>query len=362
MRITFFEWSEAEEVIYQSIKIDLVKIVNSSYENHLEIEEVDLTSISEESIKSNENKDPLEKLKLEFKKDKFDISLLSQEEESFYAVSIFVDSKISKQDLLQMKESGVDLLLLRCAGYDMFDLDYAKEIGLKVRRVANYGTESIAEHVFALLLTLTKKINIDRRKHSLKQNGRDISQMGMSLKGKVFGIYGMGKIGRAVAHIAKYGFGMDVRFYDPHLEKSFLGNSSSSALSQLLKEYTRVDELKDLFSICSVLSIHTSLNDDTRGKITSDYLTLSKGLILINTARGEIVNLNDCIKALDKGNLIGLGLDVAGVDDSYELIPERDDIIFTQHTAYFTKDSVKRILEQTFSNIFSPIEENILCN
>jgi D-lactate dehydrogenase len=311
MNITFFEWSEAEESIFKRLPND---------------------SLSSGNVFSFESKP-------------FSLDLLRSDTN---IISIFVDSRLSDEDLQKLVDFGVKKILLRSAGYNMLNVEKAKEIGISVSRVASYSPESIAEHVFALTLSLTRKVMVDRRKHTSNTDGRDISQMGITLRGKTLGLYGFGQIGQIVAKIASGGFDMNVKYFDPHTDLHS-------------DKYHKVETLEELFESSDVISIHVPLIPPTAGSVNKSLLTHAKGAYLINTSRGNIVNTEDCLEALDNGSLSGLGFDVAGDNDSYSLLPVRDNIVFTQHTAFFTDDAVKSILLQTFESITTPNEKNILC-
>jgi D-lactate dehydrogenase len=310
MKIQFFEWSQAETLIFSRIKPEL------------ELKEIE-TFFSSEIFTIDKVTD--------------DVSF----------ISIFVDSRISEQDLDTLKSKGIKGILLRCAGVNMLDTNYAKTIGLNVYRIASYSPESIAEHVFALLLPLCRKIFVDRRKHISVSDGRDISQMGMTLRGKAIGFYGFGQIGQMTAKIAKYGFGMEVLYFDPYIDAK--------------NEYfVKVNSLSELFEKSDIVSVHAPLMEKTANTVNKDILSHANGVILINTARGQIINTNDALEALLNGNLLALGFDVVGENDSYKDLPVQDNIILTQHTAFFTEEAIESILRQTFENVISPKSENII--
>ncbi len=309
MKIKFFEWADYEDRVFEKM--------HESFD--LPGYELDLTSA------------------------KFNADLCK----GFDAVSIFVDSRITNEDLDKLKEFGLKMILLRCAGFNMLDTEYAKSLGIKLLRVASYSPESIAEHVFALLLSLVRKLMVDRRKHAEQKDGREITQMGFTLKGKTIGFYGFGHIGQMTAKIAKYGFDMNILYFDPFTTSDNL-------------DYRKVENLEELFSKSNIISIHTLLNDETRRSINSKYFSLAKDLILINTARGPIVDTKDALEALQNGHLAGLGLDVVEEDDSYCNLPYLDNVVLTQHTAFFTDEAVESILRQTFENIKNPAQQNIV--
>ncbi len=308
MKVRFFEWSDYESNIFNQKK----------------------------------DKFNLSDLDLEFTKEKFSEENIGNAE----IISIFVDSRISNTDLEKIFKKGVKKILLRCAGFNMIDTDYAKSIGLQVFRVSSYSPESIAEHVFALALAVIRKLMVDRRKHLIQNDGREIDQMGTCLYGKTIGIYGYGKIGQAVAHIAKNGFGMNVIFFDPYFKQT--------------DENLKVDSLESLFTMSNIISVNTILNDETRGSINKNIINCGDKIVLINTSRGGVVNTNDVIEALNNGKLSGVGFDVVDEDDSYKNLPVLDNIVFTQHTAFLTEESIESILLQTFENIDSPRSCNII--
>lgn len=309
MRIKFFEWKEHEQHVFSELK------------NSLNIEEH----------------------YLEFTDTTFNIG---EVDETYDCISIFIDSRLSFTDLDTLRKLGIYTILVRATGLDMLNAEYAKELGIKVLRVASYSPESIAEHVFALLLALSKKIMIDRRKHIAQKDGRDISQMGFCLRGKTIGFYGLGKTGRIAASIAKHGFGMNVLFFDPHVQ------SEDS-------EYQKVEALEDLFCDSNIVSVHVPLTDETRQSVNKKVLAFGHNVTLINISRGGVVNTQDCLEALEKEYLSGIGFDVVGNNDSYKNLPVQDNIVLTQHTAFFTREGIESIIRQTFENITNLRPENV---
>lgn len=265
-------------------------------------------------------------------------------------ISIFVDSKISQQDLEQLVEAGCKQILIRAAGFDMLDINAAKQLGIEVCRVASYSPESIAEYVFALLLTVVRKLNVERRLHEQKQNVREVSSMGTTLAGKTLGLYGIGKIGAVVAQIAQ-GFGMQVQFFDKFVDS--------------FDQAQKVTSLAELFGVSDVVSIHVPLTDETKYSVSAEILTGAKpGLVLINTSRGDIVDSNAVIAALDAGKLSGMGVDVWDSGQQDDLFDERllrDNVIQTHHIAFFTAEAVMSILKQTIDSLAgNPAEANVL--
>ena len=271
-----------------------------------------------------------------FELGKFDIHLAK----GYPMVSIFVDSRISNADLDELGRNGTRYVAVRSAGYDMLDVEYAKKVGITVYRVAAYSPESIAEHAFALILNLARKLNIERRYHAELSPVRNLNSMGFTLHGKRIGLFGVGKIGSVMVKIAD-GFGMEVGYYDRYVDK--------------MPSATKVDSLEDLFRLCDIVSVHVPLTPETKHIINWNVLSQAKpGLILINTARGDIVDPKAVIQGLDNGVLGAFGADVwdsGKVDDQFDPRLFRDNVIQTHHVAFFTYEAVAEILKQTIFNL-----------
>jgi len=271
-----------------------------------------------------------------FESGKFRINLAK----GYPSVSIFIESKISNKELDELARNGTRYIAIRGAGHDMLDIEYAKSIGIGVYFVASYSPESIAEHAFALLLNLVRKLNIERRHHASLQHIRTIQSMGTTLKGKRIGLYGVGRIGSVMAKIAD-GFSMEVGFYDKYVDA--------------LLAATKLNSLAELFQQCDIVSIHVPLTPETEQSVNADILAQAKpGLILLNTARGDIIDDQAVLHALDKGIIAGLGVDVwdsGKVDDKFDARLYRDNVIQTHHIAFFTYEAVKEIVKQTILNL-----------
>ncbi len=267
------------------------------------------------------------------------------------SISLFTN-KLTDHDVLnELKMFGLESICLRTAGFDNVDLEYAKFLGINVYRVAHYSPESIAEYTFSLLLALNRKLKIEIRKHSNRDNSRTFESLGVVLKGRALGIYGLGKIGQAVAEIAK-GFGMYILFYDTTV--------------QFYNGVEKVNSLKELFERSQFITIHAPLTPETRKSVNYELLQLNKykPFYLINTARGDIVDSDSIIKSLDEGILNGLGIDVwdsGEIDDIFDERLLRDNVIQSKHIAFLTEESVKTILEDTRDNLLGkPQDYNTL--
>ncbi|MCA9379292.1 2-hydroxyacid dehydrogenase, partial [Candidatus Dojkabacteria bacterium] len=258
----------------------------------------------------------------------------------FPVVSIFVDSKISADDLRALRDAGLRRIVIRAAGCNMVDVPIATELGVEVCRVADYSPESIAEHAFALLLALQRRLMTEREHHQVLKNDRSSALMGSTLSGKTIGLYGVGKIGRLVAQIAA-GFQMQIVFYDKFIDT--------------LPGARKVGSLGELFASSDVVSVHVPLTPETKNSVTAEVLAASKpGLTLINTSRGDVVNSEAVVQALDSGKLSALGVDVwdsGDVDDRFDERLLRHNVIQTEHIGFFTREAVGEILRQTIENV-----------
>lgn len=229
-------------------------------------------------------------------------------------------------------------------GFDNIDVASWGQIGVPVCNVPDYGTLEVADHAIALMLALMKGITFHTRE--LKKDPKGLwrpalNPFGRRLSASVFGIVGLGRIGTATALRAK-AFGMDVVFYDP-----YVSNGSDLAIG-----VRRVHSLTELFGISDVVSLHLPLSPETERLIGAEVFAASKtGLILINTARGPIVDLDALHDALKAEQIRAVGLDVLPeepADPEHPLIKawaaDEDWIdhrlLITPHSAFFTPESV----------------------
>lgn len=278
-------------------------------------------------------------------------------------ISLFVHSKIDANILTKMPY--LKLIATRSTGYDHIDLEACKHHGITVSNVPSYGDNTVAEHAFGLILALARKICLAYDK--VQKLDFDIHGLrGWDLEGKTIGIVGGGNIGQHVARFAK-GFGMKVQVFDirkdPKLAKK-IGFKYVSSLDALLKS-------------SDVVSLHAPYNKQTHHLINRQNIKrIKKGAILINTARGGLVDTDALIWALDKKILSGAGLDVLEEEcfvlEESELLSSqiqeecdiktvlenhiliaRDDVIVTPHNAFNSQEAVERILDTTVQNIAS---------
>ena len=260
---------------------------------------------------------------------------------------VIIFNKTRMNEELLKDAPNVKMLAITATGFDNIDLEYCKSRGIAAANVKAYSTPAVAQHTFAMALFVLEKISYY---DEYVKSGRYSSQSGFcnfdekynELSGKTWGIIGMGNIGRSVARIAE-AFGCKVIFY------SATGNSTCT-------DYERV-ELETLLKDSDVLSIHCPLSDRTRNLINRDTLKLMKrNAILINVARGPVVNDADLAEALNNGTIAGAGLDVLGVepmekDNPLGLIKDSRKLLITPHMAWASVESRQRCFDEVFENI-----------
>lgn len=241
----------------------------------------------------------------------------------------------------------VKLICEFATGYDNVDLEYCKAMGIKVANVVNYSTDAVAQHTFALCLYILEKLHhydgyVKSGAYAAQERFSNFDIPYTELAGKTWGIVGMGNIGRKVAKVAQ-AFGCRVIFY------SASGNSTCT-------EYGRVD-FDTLLAESDFLSLHCPLSDKTRDLINLDALKkMKKSAILINVARGPVVNDEALYTALSEGYIAGAGLDVTSTEpmkDSNPLskIMDSNKLIITPHMAWASIEARQRCVSETCKNI-----------
>ena len=262
------------------------------------------------------------------------------------ADAVIFNKTVMDEDMLKDAPS-VKLLCVTATGYDNIDIEYAKRRGIAVSNVRNYSTATVAQHTFALALYLLEKISYY---DEYVKSGAYSNQLGFSnfdeayteVEGKTWGIVGMGNIGKKVAKIAE-AFGCRVIFY------SASGENNS-------KEYERVD-LDTLLQTSDFLSLHCPLSDKTRNLINKETLSKMKSsAILINVARGPVVNDQDLYDALEEGKIAAAGLDVLSKEPMEKTNPlgkikDSKKLLITPHMAWASVEARTRCLKEVYNNI-----------
>jgi D-lactate dehydrogenase len=269
-------------------------------------------------------------------------------------ICVFVNDNLDRASLDTLQSGGTRLVALRCAGYNNVDLIAAKALGITVVRVPAYAPEAIAEHTIALILALNRKLY---RAHRQVREGNFSLEglVGFNLHGKTVGLIGTGKIGTAVARILGPGFGCILLGYDVQ---------PNQTCRDLGMRYVSLD---DLVNSSDIISLHAPLVPDTFHLINEETIALmKKGVMLINTSRGALVDTRPVIEAIKAGQIGYLGLDVYEEetalffeDLSSEIIADDDfarlltfpNVTITGHQAFLTCEALEEIAHTTLNNI-----------
>ena len=237
-------------------------------------------------------------------------------------------------------------------GYDNVDLNYIKQNNINLLITAKANAVAVAEHVMALVLSITKAIKIydkEVRIGNFKKNAKSINTL--ELFNKEILIAGFGRIGKSLIKRC-LNFDMKVKVFDPYQSK------------EIIEQYggTKIENFNEGLRSCDILSLHMPLNEKTKDLM--NYKTISlmkKNSILINTARGGIVNEFDLDKALKENIIFGAGLDVFQNEPIHNDNPllKNDKVILSPHSATFTNECTSRMSIETVKNIIDFFEKKI---
>ncbi len=256
------------------------------------------------------------------------------------AVSFFIQTPF-KRPLIE-KLPKLKLLATRSVGFDHVDLEACRERGITVCNVPDYGSHVIAEHVFALLLSTFRHIpEGDARVQSGTFDYHGLR--GMSLRGRTIGIVGTGKIGRRVAQIA-HGFGMKIVAYDVY--------RTVELVDLLGVEYVPLDEL---FRRSDIITLHAPATKESEHMINEHAFSLMKqGVVLVNTARGSLIDSNALLAALDNKTVRYALLDVMEHEQNFEenkRLVRHPGVVTTPHVAFYADESIHNMYTETFQSI-----------
>lgn len=275
------------------------------------------------------------------------------------AISVFVHSNITRGIIEKLP--SLRFIATRSTGFEHIDLEACKEKGIIVSNVPFYGENTVAEHTFALILSLSRNIH-KTYVRTINNNFSLENLQGFDLKGKTLGVIGAGKIGLHVIRMAK-GFGMNVLAFDV---------TKNSFMAEILGfEYADIDFI---LKNSDIISLHAPLNKATYHLINKDNIgIIKKGAVIVNTSRGGLIETDALLEALDSGIISGAGLDVfegeeyileegcklrKGLsDDVKKLVNQncdllhRENVVITPHNAFNSIEAVERIFETTIDNI-----------
>jgi D-lactate dehydrogenase len=276
-------------------------------------------------------------------------------------ISIFIYSLITKE--LLAKLPNLKFIATRSMGFDHIDLRACKERGIAVSNVPTYGAHTVAEHTFALMLAVSRKL-IPSVERARKGDFNSLGLTGFDLFGKTLGVIGTGHIGKNVCELG-LAFGMQVLAYCHHED------------SELISKGVKFVQLDELLANSDVITLHLPHSHDTEHIINSQNIQkIKKGAILINTARGALVETKAILEALEQGILSGVGLDVLEEENALKeereflatehiekgdiqtelldhILLNRDDVVITPHNAFNSIEALHEILETSLGNVKS---------
>lgn len=291
--------------------------------------------------------------------------LSDADKDNTMVISVFIDSEVSEEVINQFK--NLRIISTRSTGIDHIDSKVAAKRNIQIVNVMNYGSTSVAQFTFGLILALVRNIVVSAiclknlQKTNISFLGRDISKL-------TLGVIGTGAIGGAVCKLA-HTFGMKIAAYDLKEKKELRDKCDV--------KYTSFD---NLLKISDIVTLHTPFTGDNKNIISYPQFEIMKpDAYLINTARGELVDIKALKHALDEKQIKGAALDVLNCE-SYNLkcedfaekmqdcplhcyeevqiaheIVKYSNVIITPHIAYETQDSIDYILQKTFDGIMSTI-------
>jgi D-lactate dehydrogenase len=275
------------------------------------------------------------------------------------ALSVFIYSHVTREAIRAMP--NLKFIATRSTGFDHIDVEACRGRGIAVSNVPSYGENTVAEHTIALLLMLSRKVH--QSVLQMRSGRVDLAELtGFDLHGKTIGVVGAGHIGLHVIRIAR-GFGMRVLAFDvkrdPFLA-DLLGFEYAS-LERLLEE-------------SDIVTLHCPLSDKTFHLLGREqFARMKNGAVLVNTSRGGLVDTDALVDALETGKLSGAGLDVLEgeelIKEEKQLLQEprdvdrlhmavrnrvllaRENVVFTPHNAFNSREALVRILEVTLANL-----------
>jgi len=282
----------------------------------------------------------------------------------FDAVCCFVNDQLTGGVLDALAGGGTRLIALRCAGFNQVDLQSAERLELPVVRVPAYSPYAVAEHAVGMILTLNRKFH--KAYNRIREGNFALEGLlGFDLHGRTVGVIGTGKIGAVVTRILR-GFGCDVLAYD--VQK----NPECEALG------ARYMDLMELFCYCDIITLHCPLTPQTHHLIDEDALRrMKRGVMLVNTSRGALIDARATINALKSGHLGYLGLDVYDEeadlffenlseriiqDDTFTRLLSFPNVLITGHQAFFTRNALEQIAQVTIENLTAFEEGRPLVN
>lgn len=274
-------------------------------------------------------------------------------------VSTFIYSEAGHETLSRF--TNLKFIATRSTGYDHIDTAWCAERGIRVANVPAYGDNTVAEHVFALILAISHNL-VEAVERTRRGDFSIQGLRGFDLKGKTIGVIGTGSIGRHVIEMAK-GFRMEILAFDLY-PKEELARSMGF----------RYAELEEVMRKSDIITLHIPSTPETHNFISArEFSMMKKGVVIINTARGDLVDVQALLHAITTGKVSAAGLDVLAEEPTIReeaellrsivqkkpldvlladhILLRLRNVIITPHTAFDTKEAVQRILDTTLENI-----------
>jgi len=279
------------------------------------------------------------------------------------AVCVFVNDNLGREALSALHQQGINLVILRCAGFNNVDLAAAEQLGMTVVRVPAYSPYAVAEHTVGLMLSLNRKIH---RAYNRVREGNFSLQglLGFDMYGRTVGVIGTGRIGALVVKIM-VGMGCHVLAHDIQQDKQCV---------ELGAQYV---SLQELYQHSDIITLHCPLTCDTHHMIDAAALEQMKpGVMLINTSRGAVIDATVLVSGLKSGKIGYLGLDVYEqegdlffqdlsdqiiTDDVFERLVTFPNVLITGHQGYFTQDALRNIANTSLKSA-TAIEQGLPCD
>ncbi|GAB4419758.1 MAG: 2-hydroxyacid dehydrogenase [Bacteroidia bacterium] len=271
----------------------------------------------------------------------------------YRAICAFVNDRLDARVLTDLARSGLEMVALRCAGFNQVDLVAAAACGVRITRVPAYSPQAVAEHAVALILTLNRKTH--KAYNRVREGNFSLVRLeGFDLYGRTVGVVGTGKIGRAFCQIM-LGFGCRVLAYDRYPD---------AGLAATGVQYV---DMNTLLPQSDIISLHCPLLPETQHLIDHQALDRMKdGAMLINTSRGGLVDTRAVIEALKHRKLGYLGIDVYEQeetlffrdlsetiiqDDTIARLMSFPNVLITAHQAFFTRNALEQIARTTIDSL-----------
>ena len=313
---------------------------------------------------------PYDKIYFDQLKEKYDCEIIYHDTKLSKATAVlssgcdcvcaFVNDTLDKETLEILYNLGIRVIAMRCAGYNNIDFHYAYE-KIHVLRVPAYSPYAVAEAAMGMLLMLNRKLHkayIRTRDFNFSLNGL----VGFDLHGKTIGIIGTGKIGRTFIDVCS-GFGMNMLMYDPYPAKGTDYN------------YVSLDEI---FAKSDIISLHCPLTKDSYHIIDEEAIKkMKKGVFIINTSRGALIDSEALLEGLKSGKVGAAGLDVYEEesevffedfsdkiiqDDVLARLVSLPNVLVTSHQAFLTNEALENIATTTLSNVYAFFHDKVLEN